>query len=89
MVRESAVERSENRRFGFLVGLGYEIDRVGLVVDLGPAQAPQMDTAGRARCAERHLLESGGRRDGLRARRGWNLFDRDGVIQCAARAALA
>ena len=30
MVREGAAERADNRLFGFLVGLGNQIDRVGL-----------------------------------------------------------
>ena len=42
-----------------------------------------MDTAGRARGAERHLLEFGGYRNGFRAHRGWTLFDGHGVIQRA------
>ena len=53
MVREGAAERPDNCLFGFLVGLGDQIDRVGLAGDLDTAQASQMDTAGRARGAER------------------------------------
>ena len=37
VVREGAAERPDNRLFGFLVGLGNQIDRVGLAGDLDTA----------------------------------------------------
>ena len=37
VVREGAAERPDNRLFRFPVGLGNEIDRIGLADDLGPA----------------------------------------------------
>jgi hypothetical protein len=37
VVREGAVERPDNVLFGFLVGLGNQIDRIGLAGDLDTA----------------------------------------------------
>jgi hypothetical protein len=37
MVREGAIERPDNRLLGFPVGLGNEIERVGLAGDPDPA----------------------------------------------------
>ena len=71
MLRERAAERSDDGAFRFVVGLGHQIDRVGFARHLNAAQTLQMNPAGRARGAERHLLEFGGRRDGVRAHRGW------------------
>ena len=69
MIREGAVERPNYRLFRFPGGLGDKIYRVGLAGDFGPAQTPQMDTPGRARGAERYLLEFAGRWSGCRVHR--------------------
>jgi hypothetical protein len=37
MVGKGAAERPDNRLFGFLVGIGDEIDRIGLAGDVDPA----------------------------------------------------
>jgi hypothetical protein len=60
---------SDDRSLGFLVSLCHEVDRVGFAVDLGPAQAPQMDTARRARGVQRSVLKFDRDRNGLRAHR--------------------
>ena len=73
-----AVERADDGALGFVVGFGHQIDRVGLAGDLDTAKPLQMDPAGRACGAERHLLEFGGCRSGFGAHRAWTLFEARG-----------
>src|ERR1700736_3931763 len=85
MVREGAIERSDNRFFGLPVGLSTEIDRVGLAGDLDPAQASQMDTDGRTSGVERHLLGAWWTLERVSCASRMDIIDRDVAIRRRAR----
>src|ERR1700716_1204348 len=52
-----AMDHVDNRGFRFAVGFGDEIDRVRLAIDGDSAEALEVNSARRARGAERNLLD--------------------------------
>ena len=57
VVRKSPAQDSDDRRFGFAVGLGYQVQEAGLAFETDVVEAGPMNGSGRARRAQRGLFD--------------------------------
>ena len=69
VVRKGAVERPDNRLFGFPVGIGNDIDRVGPGVILIGLKRRKLIRSSRVRGVQHGVLTFGRHRNGLRTHR--------------------